>query len=133
VTYPTETEHFAAIKALLTAAVARPYDYGETIPSGTTAYNLLTVSERFAGVERMTSQIGTRSMRVTVRSVGTTMDNVREMRKRQDAALRDVSVTVAGRSSTPIHFETAEIPARDGDVVTTGTWFSALTSWTYSI
>lgn len=132
-TFPSEQEHFDAAKTALTAATARPYDYDDKIPHSVTAYNLLAVSERFGGNQRLTSQIGTRSVRVTVRSVGSSADDVREMRKRADTALRENRLTVAGFVSTPIAFETAEMVGPDGDILNAGKWLSALSSYTYTV
>lgn len=132
-TFPTEKEHYDAVVAALTAANAQPYDYGAAIPSTVSAYTLVGVSDRFGGVQRSTGQIGTRSARITVRAVGKTTGNVREMRRRFDAALREQRLTVAGYISTPIAFETATEVGQDGDIATTGTWYSALSSYTYTV
>lgn len=131
--FPTEQDHHDAVKALLESAEAFPYDYDESIPRDETGYSLLTVVDRFGGVQRLTSQIGTRSVRIAVRAVGDTMDNVREIRARVDAALREQRLAVGGFTSTPIAFETAESPAPDGDVLRDGAWFSALSSYTYTV
>lgn len=132
-TFPSEQEHFDAVVAALTAAQARPYDYDTLPPTSVTAYTLVTVTDRFGGVQRATSQIGTRGVRVTVRAVGITADNAREMRKRADAALREQRLTVAGFTSTPIAFETSDPVAQDGDLRTTGVWYSGLSLYTYTV
>lgn len=131
--FPSEQEHFDAVVAALTAANARPYDYDSLPASTVTSYTLVTVSDRFGGTPRMTAQIGTRGVRVTVRAVGITADNAREMRKRADAALREQRLAIDGFTSTPIQFETADPVAQDGDIKTTGTWYSGLSIYTYAI
>lgn len=130
-TFPTEQQHFDAVAAALSAANARPYDYDDK-PDGA-AYTLVTVSDRYGGVQRTTGQIGTRSVRVTVRAVGKTADNAREMRKRCEAALREKRLTIAGRTSTLIQFETAEPIGPDGDALSSGQWFSGLSTYTYTV
>lgn len=132
-TFPSEQEHFDAVMAVLEAAQARPYDYDTTPPTGVSGYTLVTVSDRFGGAQRLTSQIGTRGVRIAVRAVGITADNAREMRRRFDVALRERQITVDGLPSTPIAFETADAVAQDGDVRTTGTWYSALSTYTYTV
>lgn len=131
--FPSEQEHFDAVVAALTAAEARPYDYDTTPASTVSAYTLVTVTDRFGGTLRMSGQVGIRLARVTVRAVGITADNAREMRGRADAALREKSIVVGTHRSTPIQFETAEPVGRDGDVRTTGTWFSGLSIYTYEV
>lgn len=130
-TFPSEQEHFDAVKAALTAAQARPYDYDDSPTEA--AYTLLTVSDRFGGIPRATSQSGTRSARISVRAVGKTADNAREMRRRFDAALREQRITVGAFQSTPIAFETADAVGPDGDVLSTGGWYSALSTYTYTV
>lgn len=132
-TFPTDQEHYDAVTAALAAVDARPYDYDATVPSSLSAYNLVAVSDRFGGVPRTTGQIGTRSVRVSVRSVGKDAANVREMRRRVDLALREKRISVAGHVSTLIAFESADAPARDGDQLVAGKWVTALASFTYTV
>lgn len=132
-TFPSEQEHFNAVMAVLNAAQARPYDY-DTLPASTvTAYTLVTVTDRFGGVVRNDGRIGTRGVRVTVRAVGITADNAREMRRRADEALREQRLTVGGFTSTPIAFESSDPVAQDGDLRTTGVWYSGLSLYTYTV
>lgn len=133
VTFPTEQQHHDAVTAALTAVNARPYDYNDVIPTGTSGYTLVAVTDRFGGNLRLTGQVGVRAVRVTCRYVGTTPDNVRELRRRGESALREKSLTVGGFESTPIQFETAEVVAPDGDATSGGQWFSALSAYTYSV
>lgn len=130
-TFPSEQQHFDAVLAALAAANARPYDYDDK-PSET-SYSLVSVGDRFGGVMRVTGRTGTRSVRVTVRAVAKTPDAAREIRRRADTALREQRVTVGGYISTPIQFETAEPVGPDGDAAISGSWFSALSSYTYTV
>lgn len=132
-TFPTEQEHYDAVVAALDALSANPYGYEDTVPSSVSGYTLPAVSDRVGGALRLTGQVGIRAVRVTCRYVGRTPDNVREMRKRGEAALREQSITVAGYESTPIQFETAEQVAPDGDLERSGQWYSALSAYTYSV
>lgn len=132
-TFPSDQEHYDAVTAALALVDARPYDYDADIPKSLSAYNLVTVSDRFGGVPRTTGQIGTRSVRITVRSVGKDAHNVREMRRRVDLALREKRLAVAGHVSTPIAFEAADVPAPDGDQLVGGKWVTALASFTYTV
>lgn len=127
--FPSEQEHFDAVEAALNVANARPRDYNNTV---TEDCNLLAVADRFGGVRRMSSEIGTRSVRITVVAVGRTPDNAREMRRRHDK-LRGQRLTIGGRLSTPIEFESAEPVGPDGDLLGTGSWFSAMSRYTYTV
>lgn len=135
-TFPTEAEWAAAVKAVLTAANAVPYDLGVAVPSTVKAFNYFTVVDRFGGVARMSSDVGTRGVRIVVRSVaqyGNPADplaNARLMRQRQATALRGQRLTINGAVTTPIAFESAEAFAPEGDVLSTDTWFSADTLYT---
>jgi hypothetical protein len=131
VTFPTDQEHHDAVFAALVATDARPYDYGMTVSDAN--YNLVTVSPRFGGELRVGGVGGTRAVRVTVLSVGKTAENVNEMRRRADLALREQTLTVAGFPSSPIQFETGDPVGPDGDLAGAGAWFSAITSWTYAV
>ena len=131
VTFPTEQEHFNAVVQVLTDADANPHDYDETVTDD--GYTLVSVSDRFGGTPRMSGDIGIRLARVTLLAVGITADNVREIRQRFDSALREKRLTIAGRETTPIQFETSEPVGPDGDIFTTGQWYSARSQYTYEI
>lgn len=129
-TFPTIQEHFDAVKALLTAADAVPRDLDQ---APTEDCNQFTVADRFGGVARMTAEIGTRSVRIVVKALGTDAENAREMQSRHDAALRDQRITFAAHISTPIAFEAGDPVSPDGDLLTTGAWFSATSTYTYTV
>lgn len=135
-TFPTEAEWAAAVRAALTATNAVPYDMGTVVPSTVKAFNYFTVVDRFGGVPRMSGESGTRGVRIVVRSVaqyGLPADplvNARLMRQRHTVALRGQRLTINGVLTTPIAFESAEAFAPGGDVLSTDTWFSADTLYT---
>lgn len=125
---PTEEDVLAAVMDRLDAADAFPLtlqqaqDLGE---SGLPAYYTeVTLSPRFGGAQRQNAAIGTRGWRVATRAVARDESNAREMSRRADVALREVSLTVALLTSSPVQFETAEAIAKDDQ------WFSGLTAWT---
>ena len=125
----TEEQHATAIKAALTAQLAAPYDLDDlkALTTPPAQYTEVTVSRRFGGENRATGSTGRVGWRITTRAVAKTVSNAREMRKRTDAALLYVRLTVDGDKTTPIQFEGAE-PIGDDDG-----WWSGLTTWTYAI
>ena len=126
-TFPTEEEHAAAVIAALKAANAAPYDLDEIPSTLPTYYTEVTVTRRFGGVQRNSAQTGTQSYRITTRAVAKTVSNAREMRKRTQAALNEARLTIGGRTSTPIQFETEDVIGPDDG------YYSGLTAWTYVI
>lgn len=128
--FPSIQQHFDAVGAALTAANAVPRDLDQ---APTTDCNQFTVADKFGGTPRMSGVVGIRSVRVVVKALGRTADNAREMQLRHDAGLRGKRVTVGGRVSTPMQFESADAVAPDGDLLTTGTWFSASSTYTYEV
>lgn len=127
--FPTIQQHFDAVEALLTASNARPRDLDQ---APTEDCNQFTVADRFGGVARMTGEVGTRSVRIVVKSLGKTADNAREMQRRANA-IRDQRLTFAGHVSTPIAFESGDPVSPDGDLLVTGAWFSATATYTYTV
>lgn len=128
-TFPSEDQWRTAVMAALTAANARPYDWGVIPPSTVSAYNSVTVADRFGGVPNLAGQSGTRGVRIVVRAVGKAVDpanplgNAREMRRRHDIALRDKRLTIGGVTTSPIAFESAEtIAVEGGGQLATGAW-----------
>ena len=126
-TFPTEEEHAAAVIAALKAASAAPYDLDEIPAALPTYYTEVTVTRRYGGVQRASAQRGTQSYRITTRAVAKTVSNAREMRKRTQAALNEARLTIGGRTSTPIQFETEDVIGPDDG------YYSGLTAWTYVI
>jgi hypothetical protein len=127
--FPTLQQHFDAVEALLNAANGRPRDLDQ---SPAEDCNQFTVADRYGGISRLSGDIGTRSVRVVVKALGRTADNAREMQRRNSAALRGKRITIAGRTAL-IQFESGDAVAPDGDLLTTGAWFSASSTYTYSV
>lgn len=128
--FPSIQDHFDAVEALLTAANARPEDLDQ---APTEACNQFTVADRFGGAARLCGEIGTRSVRIVVKALGESADDAREMQRRHLAALRGKRITFTDRTSTRIQFESGDAVAPDGDLLTVGAWFSASTTFTYTV
>lgn len=124
----TQEQHATAVLAALNAALApkQAYEY-DTLPTTRPAeYVEATVSRRFGGESRLSAQKGTTGWRVTTRAVAQTVSNARLLAQKATQALEDVSLTVDGKSTTPIQFETEDpIGPDDG-------WYSGLVTWTYT-
>jgi hypothetical protein len=121
--------HLAAIKALLTAAGAKPYDIGElaaltTLP---TSYTEVHVMPRLPGEERLGVWSGTQSYRVVTRAVARTHQAATVLRDRAADALQWTRFEVDGGTAGPITRELADDPIGDDE-----DWFSGTSSWTYS-
>lgn len=135
-TLPTEAEWATAVRLDLIAANALPYDLGVIVPTSVKAFNYFSVADMFGGVPRMSAQIGTRGVRIVLRSValyGSPADplgNAREMRRRHTVALREKRLTINGVVTTPIQFESADPFEPDRTTVVGETWFSANTFYT---
>ena len=127
--FPSLQDHFDAIEALLTAADARPADLDQ---APTDDCNQFTVADRVSGAVRMSGDVGIRSVRVVVKALGQTTDNAREMQRRHDS-LRGKRLTFGTRTSTPIQFESGDPVSPDGDLLITGAWFSAVSTYTYEV
>lgn len=123
----SEETQVAAILAALTAADAHPYDLDELPKALPAYYNEVGVTRRFGGAFRADSRTGTVGYRIAVRAVAKTVSNAREMRSRAGTALDGVVLTIDGRQTTPIRFESAEDIGPDDGM------FSGLTLYTYVI
>lgn len=129
----TEEQHATAIKAALTTAGAVPYDYDEvpgmngnpgSVPQWFTA---VSVTRRFGGNDRLTSQSGVEGWRISTVAAANNVTNARNIRAKIHQALEGVSLTVGGEQTTPIKLEGADQIAPDG------THHSGLSTWTYAL
>lgn len=127
-TVSIEEQHAAAVIAAINALSGAAYDLDDikALATTPTSYNEVTVSRVFAGVPRLSADMGTTSWRITSRAVAKTVTNAREMRGRATLALENARLTIAGETTTPIQFETDEGIGEDNE------WFSGLTAWTYT-
>lgn len=128
----SESSHSTAVRAALTDAGAAPYDLGKvpgtTGNAGTlpTWYTETSVMRRFGGNPRSDSRSGVKGYRITTRAVANSAANARNVRDKQHTALEGVVLTVDGKQTTPIEFESADPIAADDGL------FSGLVTWTYA-
>lgn len=127
--------HAVAVKAAVTASLApswTTYDYGKvpgsdgnagTLPS---IYTIASVERRFNPNLRLSANASTGGWRITVRSVGRTVDECRWAMNKVSLALNEARLTVDGRPTSPIQFESEQNPTLDDGR------FSALSVWTYA-
>jgi hypothetical protein len=125
----TEEQHAAAVIARLNAGNAAAYDLDDlkALPAQPSIYTEVTVERRFGGDSSLGGTIARAGWRITTRTVAKTVSNAREMRNRARTQLVSARLTVDGKTTTPIRFE-SEDPIGDDDG-----WYSGLTTWTYAI
>jgi hypothetical protein len=124
-THP-DAVHQAAVIAALGGSAQQAYAIGRVPATKPSSYNEVTVMRRFGGVTRGDADPGAKLYRVFVRSVGQLVDNAQAQRTRA-AALENQVVTVAGETTTPLAFETAEpIGLDDG-------WYSGSLQLIYAL
>lgn len=114
------------VETALTAASARPYDIS-SVPATATNFTQYEVARRFGGNSRSTARSGVVGYRVVTWAVARTVANAHEMRKRQHAALEGVRLSIGGKTSTPVAFESAE------DIRPDEGYFSGATFWTFAL
>lgn len=128
----SESTHTAAVSTALGTAGGAPYDLGKVPGStGNTGtlpqwYTELSVTRRFGGNPRVTTESGVQGYRITTRAVANSAANARNMRAKQHAALEEAVLVIDGEATTPIKFESAEPIAPDDGM------FSGLTTWIYA-
>jgi hypothetical protein len=128
----SESSHTDAVSDALEAAGAVPHDLGKVPGSKGNSgsippwYTELTVTRRFGGNPRVTTESGVQGYRITTRAVANSAANARNMRAKQHAALEEVVLVIDGEPTTPIKFESADPIAPDERM------FSGLTTWTYT-
>lgn len=116
------------IKARLSAAAKAPaYDVDEIedLPKLPVNYVEVHLSRRFGGERRADGSLDAIPRRLSTRVVSQTVTNARLLEERVRASLEFNTITVGGRTSTPIDYETSDSIEPDEG------WFSALTDWTY--
>ena len=119
-----------AILAALNTALSprKAYDLDKVPPTRPPQYVEVTLSRRFGGTQRLSSQIATGGYRLTVRAVSqTTISSVRGDLEKCRAALEFKRLDVGGFTTTPIQFETEDPAASDEG------WFSGLLVFTFAI
>lgn len=89
-------------------------------------YVELGVTRRFGGTELLAGSPRPLVWRAYTRAVALREVNARRMRSLVSEALEDARLTVAGKTSGPLRFESADPVAPDDG------WYSGLTTWTYT-
>lgn len=120
------TAVLAAINAQFSST--RAYDL-DKVPSPRPAeYIEVTISRRFGGNLNMGGSMSVVGYRATCRAVSqTSVSNARNSLEKCRAALEFKRLVVAGKSTTPIQFETEDPAAYDDG------WFSGLLSFAYAL
>lgn len=126
-----EETHAAAVLAVLNAGLpssVRAYDFDELPATRPVDYVEVTVSRRAGALNRSTGRTETSGWRVTTRAVSQVgVSNARVTRNKVRVALEFARLSVGGKTSTPVQFETSDpVESDDG-------WWSGLTVWTYAL
>lgn len=129
-----ERQHIAALSTLMTATLGpdRVYDFG-MVPGADgnpgdlpPIFALLALERRYVQPNRA-GRSGVTGWRLSVRYVGRSVAEARWAQMQVAAALNEVTLTIAGVTSTPVtHESTTAIALDDGR-------FSGLSSWTYAL
>lgn len=115
-----EREHDTVLRPLLSEALnGHIYGYGE-VPGGDgkdgelpDIYGLLSLQRRFDAAPRKSGRSGRSGWRISVRCVGTTVDEVRWARLQVATAIEGLRITVDDVESTPISHERSTAIAPD--------------------
>ena len=130
---PTSSDHVGAVKAVLVAGLpssvpvlshSQVQNYSGNLPS---QYVELSVSRRYRPNSRLDAMDPSESRRIVVWFVGSTEDNALLVGDKCRAALEHAPLTIAGRQSTRVQYETSDIVQPDGAM------FSGSTDFTYAL
>lgn len=126
----SEEAHIEALRSLLNTALAPHQAFTvqalEEMPARPAVYVELGAMRRFGGTERLAGKPVPELWRAYTRVVAQQEVNARRLRGLVQDALEDARLSVAGKASTPVRFESADPVAPDEG------WFSGLTTWTYA-
>jgi len=122
----TEKEHQAAVEALLTSLGAVPLALGAVPSTPPDWYTEVGVVRRYGGEQRMSGLRDGQLYRITARQVAKMLPNAQNLRAKS-AGLEGAVLTIAGQTSTPIEFESADPIAEDDG------YYSGLETWTYAL
>lgn len=121
-----EETHGAAIIAALEALGAEPFDIDKLPSPLPDYYTEVSVSRRYGGEALASSELTSKSYRITTRQVAKTITNARRLRAK-GAGLEDTLLTVGGDTTSPVAFETEDLIGPDDG------WYSGLQTWTYAL
>lgn len=124
-----ERQHAAALTAALKATLGSEhvYEYGAITGPGPNIYLLLSVERRYMPAAHSPRRHTKTAWRVTVRAVGTTVNECRWASLRVSQALDGRRLTVDGLSSTPVQHEATNAPEFDDNRA------HSLSLWTYTL
>lgn len=122
----SDQQHTDAVVAAYLALGALPYDLGNVPGNRPEKYTEITVTRRFGGEQRSSGERDGQLWRITARQVGRVFQNAQNLRAK-GSAIEGAVLTIAGGTSTPVEFETAEVIGPDDG------WFSGLETWTYAL
>lgn len=120
----------AAVVAAINAQfeVNRAFELDDVPSPRPQEYIEVSVSRRFGGERRMSTEVGPTFYRAVVRGVSHSKSkNVDKALQKARAALEFQRISVGTRTSTPIQFETDEPTDPDDG------WFSGVMTFTYTI
>lgn len=121
--------HQNAVVAALNAALAPDFAYdADDVPSPRPGrYVEVDVSRRFGGEPRTGGHLGTTGWRIRTLYVARSPLDARRLQTLTNGALEEVSLTVSGKDTTGILFETGDPIASEQDGR-----FSGFDFWTYT-
>lgn len=124
-----ERQHATAIKAAVSTALGEwdAFDYDEVSEPLPDIFALVQVERRFNPNRRACGRASTSGWRVTIRAVGTTVDEARWALMKATQALDETVLTVADRPTTLLQFESSTAPELDDRL------YSASATWTYAL
>lgn len=126
-----EQLHAAAVLSRLNDVLpdsVTAYDSDEVPATKPSKYVEVTLTRRPGGNLRSAGNTSTAGWRISTRVVDkVSITNARRTANTVRNALEFFGLTVAGKPSTPIQFETAEPVGPDDG------WWSGLTTWTYAL
>ena len=124
-----DTDHLDAILATLETAGAVPYTVQQVkrVSVLPPAYNEVTLLRRFGGAFRNTATTGTVGYRIVIHSFGRTHEGAFEMRELARTALERARLTINGKTTVPVLFESED--SIDDDEPG---WYSGPSSYTYT-
>lgn len=126
-----EQTHAAAVIARLNAvlpATVRAYDVDDVPTDLPSKYVEVTVTRRYGGTRRASASTATGGWRITTRVVDqTSIANARLTANTARTALEFYRLSIGGKTSTPVQFETAEVIGPDDG------WWSGMTAYTYAL
>lgn len=126
--------HIAAIRAAIKAEIGpnNVYEYGQvpgadgnagTLPN---IFVLVAIERRYNPTLNLAAKAGATGWRVSARAVGRTVDEARWALFKVATALNEQRLTIEGRATTPLQFESDRTPEKDDGR------FSGVAMYTYA-